>query len=107
MQALDDIEVAMKIIKRRTSDENPLDAHYKALNCDLEPLDRTNTDFKVSDVTQPNSVLSCMTFHSFLEPEAKTADCTRVLYLSVGQRVPTNDTCADAQSVQYEDSRPV
>ena len=46
-QALDDIEVAMKIIRRRASSENPLDANYKALDCQLQPLDHTNADFKV------------------------------------------------------------
>ena len=47
LKALDDIEVAMKIIRRRTSNENPIDTHYKDLKCDLEPLDHTHADFKV------------------------------------------------------------
>ena len=38
----------MKIIKRRSSSENPLDSHYRALNCSLTPLTRDDDDFKVS-----------------------------------------------------------
>jgi hypothetical protein len=27
--------------------ENPIDRHYHALNCDLEPVDKSTTEFKV------------------------------------------------------------
>jgi hypothetical protein len=27
--------------------ENPIDRHYHALNCDLEPVDKSTAEFKV------------------------------------------------------------
>ncbi len=46
-QALDDIEVAMNILKRSSSTENPVDTHYKGLDIDLDALDSSDADFKV------------------------------------------------------------
>jgi hypothetical protein len=48
IQALGDIEIAMKLLKKdEGSDDNPVDAHYKSLECDLKPLAKTDSDFKV------------------------------------------------------------
>ena len=38
----------MKILKRSSSTENPVDTHYKGLDIDMEPLDKSDADFKVS-----------------------------------------------------------
>ena len=46
-QALDDIEVAMKILKHTVSSENPVDTHYKGLDVNLDALDSSDSDFKV------------------------------------------------------------
>ena len=46
LQTLGDIEIAMKVLKEEL-DENPIDSHYKALNCELKPVDKTDTSFKV------------------------------------------------------------
>ena len=40
----------MKILKRSSSTENPVDTHYKGLDIDLEPLDKSDADFKVSSL---------------------------------------------------------
>ena len=46
LEALGDIEVAMKIINsKEDSDLNPVDRHYKNLACDLQPLERTSHDY--------------------------------------------------------------
>ena len=47
LEALSDIEVAMKIIKERVSSENPIDTHYNSLKCGLQPLDPADADYKV------------------------------------------------------------
>lgn len=46
LQTLGDIEIAMKVLKEEL-DENPIDSHYKALKCGLNPIDNTSADFKV------------------------------------------------------------
>jgi len=46
-QALSDIEIAIKVLKKGDMSENPIDRHYHALNCDLEPVDKTTSEFKV------------------------------------------------------------
>ena len=46
LEALGDIEVAMKIINsREDTDMNPVDRHYKNLACDLEPLEKASHDY--------------------------------------------------------------
>jgi poly [ADP-ribose] polymerase len=47
LEALADIEIAMKIIKQSKVDENPLDTHYNSLKCDIQALDKTMADYKV------------------------------------------------------------
>lgn len=47
LEALSDIEIAIKILKKGDMSENPLDRHYHALNCDLEPVEKTSDDFKL------------------------------------------------------------
>jgi len=51
MQALGDIEIAMRVLKDCGVTENPVDSHYKALNCELRLMDRTDPMFKVLLVT--------------------------------------------------------
>ena len=46
-QALSDIEIAIKVLKKGDMSENPIDRHYHALNCDLEPVDKSTSEFKV------------------------------------------------------------
>ncbi|XP_046842103.1 poly [ADP-ribose] polymerase 2-like [Xenia sp. Carnegie-2017] len=46
LETLGNIEIAMTVLKEEL-DENPIDSHYKALNCQLSPLDKTNTDFQM------------------------------------------------------------
>ena len=49
LEALADIEIAMKIIARGgAGDANPVDGQYESLNCGLEPLDQKHADFNVS-----------------------------------------------------------
>ena len=46
LEALGDIEVAMKIINsKEAADMNPVDRHYKNLACDLEPLEKVSHDY--------------------------------------------------------------
>ena len=46
LEALGDIEVAMKIINsKEDADMNPVDWHYKNLACDLEPLEKASHDY--------------------------------------------------------------
>ncbi|XP_064640278.1 poly [ADP-ribose] polymerase 2-like [Lineus longissimus] len=48
LEALGDIEIAMKLLKKDLgSDENPVDAHYKSLECEMKPLAKTDPDFKM------------------------------------------------------------
>ncbi|KAF7256955.1 hypothetical protein EG68_05739 [Paragonimus skrjabini miyazakii] len=48
LQALDDIEFAVKILKTDTSStQNVLDQCYKRLECDLKPLERTSSMFSI------------------------------------------------------------
>ena len=50
IQALGDIEIAIKMLKMGDMTENPLDRHYHSLKCDLEPIDHKSDEFKVSDI---------------------------------------------------------
>lgn len=48
LEALADIEIAMKIIKEEGADDvNPIDSHYTSLKCDLQALDKTHPEFEV------------------------------------------------------------
>ncbi|XP_072423624.1 poly [ADP-ribose] polymerase 2 [Chiloscyllium punctatum] len=48
LEALGDIEIAIKLVSSETeSTENPLDQHYRSLQCSLQPVDHTTTEFKV------------------------------------------------------------
>ena len=48
IQALVDIEIAIKMLKEGDYSENPVDRHYHSLKCDLEPLDHKSEEFKVN-----------------------------------------------------------
>ena len=47
LEALSDIEIAIKVLKMGDMSENPIDRHYHALNCDLEPVDKSTAEFKL------------------------------------------------------------
>ena len=47
LEALADIEIAMKLIKESKIDENPVDTHYNALKCEMIPLDHSAADYQV------------------------------------------------------------
>ncbi|XP_055359532.1 poly [ADP-ribose] polymerase 2 isoform X2 [Betta splendens] len=48
LEALSDIEIAVKMVQSNAgSDEHPLDTQYRSLQCKLEPLKSTSTEFKV------------------------------------------------------------
>ena len=47
LEALGDIEIAMKILNHKDSSENPIDTHYHDLKCDLKPIDKKCDTFKV------------------------------------------------------------
>lgn len=48
-QALQDIQVAIKTLKSEVKDEaiNPLDRHYTAMECQLEPVESESDEYKV------------------------------------------------------------
>ncbi|XP_006818261.1 poly [ADP-ribose] polymerase 2-like isoform X2 [Saccoglossus kowalevskii] len=54
IEALGDIQIAMTIIKKESNElENPVDRHYKSLKCNLEPLDKKDSVFKlINDYVQ-------------------------------------------------------
>ncbi|KAH3770057.1 poly [ADP-ribose] polymerase 2-like [Dreissena polymorpha] len=45
LEALDDIEIAIKMLKEGDMSENPVDRHYHALKCDMEPVDATSEEY--------------------------------------------------------------
>lgn len=48
LKALSDIQIAVKMVKAsEDSNENPLDRHYRALHCRLQPLDNGCHEYKV------------------------------------------------------------
>ncbi|XP_061654502.1 poly [ADP-ribose] polymerase 2 isoform X3 [Phyllopteryx taeniolatus] len=49
LEALRDIQVAVKMVESTSDDhdEHPLDRHYRALNCLLDPLDPLSQEYKV------------------------------------------------------------
>ncbi|RUS87948.1 hypothetical protein EGW08_004303 [Elysia chlorotica] len=49
LEALEDIEIAIKMLKGGDMSENPVDRHYHQLHCSLNPLDHSTDDFKLID----------------------------------------------------------
>ncbi|XP_076469842.1 poly [ADP-ribose] polymerase 2-like [Babylonia areolata] len=49
LEALEDIEYAIKMLKEGDKSENPVDRHYHSLACGLSPLDQTADNFKLVD----------------------------------------------------------
>lgn len=47
LEALEDIEIAIKMLKGGDMSENPVDRHYHQLHCTLDPLDHGSDDFKL------------------------------------------------------------
>ncbi|GFO25409.1 poly [ADP-ribose] polymerase, partial [Plakobranchus ocellatus] len=47
LEALEDIEIAIKMLKGGDMSENPVDRHYHQLRCSLEPLSRTSEQFQL------------------------------------------------------------
>lgn len=49
LEALRDIEIAAEFLDTKDEDpeEDPLDAHYNKLHCDIRPLDHDSSDFKL------------------------------------------------------------
>ena len=59
LQALEDIQYAIKMLKQGDRSENPVDRHYHSLECQLAPLDHSSDSFKVLAATNcPLSSLS-------------------------------------------------
>uniref|UniRef100_A0ABM0MYY5 Poly [ADP-ribose] polymerase n=1 Tax=Saccoglossus kowalevskii TaxID=10224 RepID=A0ABM0MYY5_SACKO len=50
-----DIEVAYSLLKEGTTDKNPIDANYKKLKCDLQPIDKDSEEFKLIKTYVSNS----------------------------------------------------
>lgn len=50
LQALGDIEIAMKVLSEggTATDVHPIDRHYQQLGCKMEALDHTSEKFKVT-----------------------------------------------------------
>nr|KAG5690983.1 hypothetical protein BaRGS_007330 [Batillaria attramentaria] len=49
LEALEDIQYALKMLKQGDKSENPVDRHYHALACDLKPVDHSSDEFKLID----------------------------------------------------------
>ncbi|XP_059164443.1 poly [ADP-ribose] polymerase 2-like isoform X2 [Physella acuta] len=47
LEALEDIQIAIKMLKGGDMSENPVDRHYHQLHCVLDPLDHTSDEFKL------------------------------------------------------------
>ncbi|XP_033729210.1 poly [ADP-ribose] polymerase 2-like, partial [Pecten maximus] len=47
LEALGDIEIAIKTLKMGDRSENPVDRHYHSLKCKMEPMDHKSDDFKM------------------------------------------------------------
>ncbi|KAK3741942.1 hypothetical protein RRG08_024688 [Elysia crispata] len=47
LEALEDIEIAIKMLKGGDMSENPVDRHYHQLHCSLVPLEHSTDDFKL------------------------------------------------------------
>ncbi|XP_028328682.1 poly [ADP-ribose] polymerase 2-like [Gouania willdenowi] len=50
LEALSDIQIAVKMVQSgQDSDEHPVDRHYHSLQCKLEPLDPSGSNYKIID----------------------------------------------------------
>ncbi|KAI8759281.1 poly [ADP-ribose] polymerase 2, partial [Biomphalaria glabrata] len=49
LEALEDIEIAIKLLKGGDMSENPVDRHYHQLHCQLEPVSHDGEEFKLVD----------------------------------------------------------
>ncbi|XP_052061319.1 poly [ADP-ribose] polymerase 2-like [Mytilus californianus] len=47
LEALSDIEIAIKVLKQGDMSDNPIDRHYKSLNVDLVPVEKSSDDYKM------------------------------------------------------------
>lgn len=47
LELLDDIEVAVKALAQHSDTHNPIDRHYEQLECQLKPLDKSSSTFKL------------------------------------------------------------
>lgn len=47
LEALGDIEIAIRMLKEGDSSDNPVDRHYKSLHCDLKALEKKDADYKL------------------------------------------------------------
>ncbi|XP_052818983.1 poly [ADP-ribose] polymerase 2-like isoform X2 [Mya arenaria] len=55
LEALDDIEIAIKMLKEGDMSENPVDRHYHALKCDMSPVEKTTEEFKMVETYLKNT----------------------------------------------------
>ncbi|XP_060599923.1 poly [ADP-ribose] polymerase 2-like isoform X2 [Ruditapes philippinarum] len=55
LEALVDIEIAIKMLKEGDYSENPVDRHYHSLKCDIEPLDHKSEEFKLVETYLQNT----------------------------------------------------
>jgi len=55
LESLMDIELAYEIIKNVTSDEDPIDFHYRKLNTIIEPVDENDPEFKIVQTYMQNT----------------------------------------------------
>lgn len=42
-----DIQIATKLLGEKSDTDNLIDANYKKLNCDIEPLDKNSKEYKI------------------------------------------------------------
>ncbi|VDI78312.1 poly [ADP-ribose] polymerase, partial [Mytilus galloprovincialis] len=47
LEALSDIEIAIKVLKQGDMSDNPIDRHYKSLNVDIVPVEKSSDDYKM------------------------------------------------------------
>ena len=47
VQTLSDIQIALKVIGGGDKGENPIDHHYRGLNCTLTPVDHEDVVFEL------------------------------------------------------------
>ena len=55
LEVLGDIEIAIKILNQKSDIENPIDRHYDQLECDLNPLDHSDSMFKLIEKYMTNT----------------------------------------------------
>ncbi|CAB4016738.1 poly [ADP-ribose] polymerase 2-like, partial [Paramuricea clavata] len=73
LEALGDIEIAMKILKEEL-DENPIDSHYKALKCGLLPIDNTSPNFKMIETYVKNTHAKTHSYYTMTVEEVFEID---------------------------------